>query len=246
MADLHLDHVGFIVRDLEAAADLLTQLGFTLTARADHTRTDERGVAVPAGSSQRSVMLHNGYIEFMQITDPLAGHQLASAPSVRFGLHILAFGTEDAKACHEWCEAQSLDVGPVLRWSRPVNEGGVQGLARFAYFGAAWEPRDPSYLCWVQHVTPELMRPAPLLGHPNTALAVREVHYEGPRERTGPWVSRLQAAGARFADGDVSGANLELPNARIRVGFDDSVDSVTPSALLLEFADCAAGTARTR
>ena len=95
-ADVHLDHVGYIVRDLDASAELVRQLGFVLTARADHTRTDAQGRSVPAGSSQHSIMLHSGYVELMQITDPHAGHQLASAPLQRHGLHILAFGTGDA------------------------------------------------------------------------------------------------------------------------------------------------------
>ena len=68
-----LDHVGFIVVDLEAASRMLGQLGFRLTARADHTRTDASGRSVPAGSSQRSAMFRRGYVELMQITDPDAG-----------------------------------------------------------------------------------------------------------------------------------------------------------------------------
>ena len=87
-----LDHIGFIVPELAAARVLFEGLGFTLTGRADHTRRDAEGRVVPAGSAQHSVMFDTGYIELMQITDPLAGHQLTPAMRERFGLHVLALG----------------------------------------------------------------------------------------------------------------------------------------------------------
>lgn len=234
-----LDHVGFIVRDLDATCDFLAQLGFTQTARANHTRTNERGQLVSAGSSQRSIMLRNGYVELMQITDPTAGHQLASAPSVRFGLHIFAFGTRNATLCHSLCVPNGIRAGPVLNWARPVNEVGVQGLAQFAYFGDAWTASDPAYLCWVEHRTPQLLRSEQLVTHDNGALAVVEVHFSGPRQQAGPWVARLLAGGARAKQVRADGIVLSLPNALLRVDFDEHAPCVRPSALLFEFADLA-------
>lgn len=235
---LHLDHVGFIVRDLDATSDFMARLGFAQTSRANHTRTDESGELVSAGSAQRSIMLRSGYIELMQITDPAAGHQLAAAPALRFGLHVLAFGTPDAAACHRVCEERGVPVGPVLRWARPVNEAGLLGLARFAYFGAAWEPRDPSYLCWVEHRTPELLRSPELLRHDNGALRLAGIHYLGPRNAGEAWIARLSAVGAAVTAARADGADLVLPDARLRVTFDDRRTAVLPTALVLEFADC--------
>lgn len=190
---LALDHVGFIVPDLAATSALLEALGFTLTARAEHTRTLPTGQVVSAGSAQRSLMLDQGYIEFMEIFDPGAGHMLAQAGSDRHGLHILALGTPDAHHSHAACEAASLAVSPVMDWSRAVDDGGVSGLARFRFFGAAdWRPDDPSYLCWVQHLTPELLRPARLLRHANAAQALVGVAYTGDAG----WGERLRAADA--------------------------------------------------
>ena len=235
--DTWLDHVGFIVRDLDATCDFLAQLGFTQTARANHTRSDEHGHLVSAGSSQRSIMLRNGYVELMQITDPTAGHQLASAPSVRFGLHIFAFGTRNATLCHSLCVPNAIRAGPVLNWARPVNEVGVQGLAQFAYFGDAWTASDPAYLCWVEHRTPQLMRSEQLVTHDNSALAVVEVHFSGPRQQAGPWAARLLAGGARARQVRADGIVLSLPNAVLRVDFDAHAQSVRPSALVFELSD---------
>ena len=236
-ADITLDHVGFIVRDLDATCYFLAQLGFTQTARANHTRTNEQGQLVSAGSSQRSIMLRNGYVELMQITDPAAGHQLASAPSERFGLHILAFGTSDATRCHGFRVRNGIRVGPVLNWARAVNEAGVNGLAQFAYFGEAWVASDPAYLCWVEHRTPQLMRSEQLVNHDNGALALVEVHFLGARQQAGPWVARLLAAGARPRQVRADGVVLSLPNAVLRVDFDAQAGPMRPSGLVFEFSD---------
>lgn len=244
-AGTHFDHVGFIVPDLAAASQLMAQIGFTQTLRADHTRTDEQGQLVSAGSSQHSIMLERGYIELMQITDPTKGHQLAPATSVRFGLHILALGTANATDCHALCQSRGVSVGPLLRWSRPVNETGASGVAQFAYFGSAWTPQDPSYVCWVQHITPELMRLPPLLRHGNGALALVGVQYRGPWQLAQRWCDQLLAAGAtlRTAPPGRQEFALQLPNALITIALDETLPSVVPHALVLEFSDCTVLTA---
>ena len=243
-AGIHLDHVGFIVPDLAAASTLMAQLGFRQTLRADHTRTDEHGHLVSAGSSQHSIMLENGYIELMQITDPTQGHQLAQASSVRFGLHILALGTFNAVACHAFCQSREVAVGPLLHWARPVKETGADGMARFAYFGSAWSPHDPSYVCWVQHLTPKLMRPPQLLRHGNGALSLLGVQYRGPRQLAMKWRDQLVAAGALPLDAATAQGSaefeLQLPNARITICVDERLPAVTPHVLMLALSDCAA------
>ncbi len=235
--DVHLDHVGYIVRDLEASAELARQLGFVLTARADHTRTDAQGRSVPAGSAQHSIMLHSGYVELMQITDPDAGHQLASAPSQRHGLHVVAFGTGDAVACHARRTADGVQAGEVPYWSRPVHEHDLQGTARFAYFGSAWTARDPSYLCWVEHRTPGLLRNARLLAHDNRARALLGIRYAGPAAALAPWAEQLCAAGARLVHDEAGHKRLALPDASIEVVADARYASVLPQALLWGGAD---------
>lgn len=235
--DVHLDHVGYIVRDLDASAELARQLGFVLTARADHTRTDAQGRSVPAGSSQHSIMLRSGYVELMQITDPAAGHQLASAPSQRHGLHVLAFGTDDAAACHDRRVAGGVDAGPLLHWSRPVREHDMQGVAEFAYFGSAWTAQDASYLCWVEHRTPQLLRNARLLAHANGASALLGLRYVGPAAAVASWTAQLCAAGARLAHDGARHKRLVMPGAFIDVDVDPRSAGVLPQALLWGDAD---------
>ncbi len=231
-----LDHIGFIVEDLDACGRFVSQLGFCLTERADHTRTNSAGELVSAGSSQRSVMLRQGYMEFMQITDPAAGHQLTAATEVRHGLHVLALGTCDAQACRDACLASGVPAGPLLHWMRPIREGAVQGEARFSYFDSRWDPQDPSYVCWVQHLTPAMVRPVHLLRHDNGALALTGVHYRGPRRQVQAWTAQLLQAGAGLARARAGGASLVLAGGTIEVDVDDTMPAVRPVAVVLAFS----------
>lgn len=248
--EIGLDHVGLIVPDLEAARALWSDLGFTLTARADHTRTGPDGTRVPAGSSQHSVMLEEGYIELMQITDPKAGHPLTAAMQQRYGLHILALSTGDPQATHQALTAQGCTLSPVMDWSRPIAEGAVQGLARFRFFDTPWWPSDASYVCWVQHLTPDLVRPPATLRHAHGARALRGLRYEGAGAACLQWLARLRALGvAPPAAGGAPERSVSValgPGAWLQVQPDTSASSVQPRAITLAFDDLAAWTARVR
>jgi catechol 2,3-dioxygenase-like lactoylglutathione lyase family enzyme len=235
---LDLDHIGFIVPELAAARVLFEGLGFTLTARADHTRRDAEGRVVPAGSAQHSVMFDTGYIELMQITDPLAGHQLTPAMRERYGLHVLALGTGDAEACHAARRQAGLPVGAVMDWSRPVSTPERSGLARFLYFDTRWSPGDPSYVCWVQHATPELVRSPSLLRHANGATAMRGLRYAGPSAALQAWAARLRQAGAQAAGFDGAG-RLSLGESWIELVPDETMPRVLPVALTIAFPSLA-------
>ena len=211
--EIDLDHIGFIVEDLVAARAFFSGLGFTLTQRADHTRTNAQGEKVSAGSSQHSIMFDVGYIELMQITDPQAGHQLTPAIHERYGMHVLALGTRDARSWHAQCLRNGIAPRDVMDWSRQVETPERSGMARFLYFDAPWQASDPSYLCWVQHATPELVRSPSLLQHANSARALRVLHYAGPAVPLAAWSARLQRAGARASHDGQSGRLTLGPSA---------------------------------
>jgi hypothetical protein len=182
-------------------------------------------------------MFEVGYIELMQITDAQAGHQLTPAIDERYGLHVLALGCADARAWHAQCLQNALAVRPVMDWSRPVRTPERSGLARFAYFDAPWQPSDPSYVCWVQHVTPELVRSPSLLRHPNGARALRTLHYEGGADELAQWAAVLQASGAQAATAAPGGAmTLQLGPSAIDLQPIAQRQRVLPSALTLEFS----------
>lgn len=227
-----LDHVGFIVRDLARTAEVMQALGFVLTERAEHTRVAADGKVVSAGSAQRSLMLREGYIEFMEIFDPAAGHMLAAAPQVRHGMHILAIGTEDAHGAHELCGTRGVKTSSVMEWSRQARESG-DAVLRFRFFGADWQPKDPSYLCWVQHLTPELLRPRPLLSHGNGADSLLGVGFRGGPAFLAEWARCLTAGGAEALKSNEQGLELRLGQARIALVPGNEPDPVVPEHLTL-------------
>jgi catechol 2,3-dioxygenase-like lactoylglutathione lyase family enzyme len=235
---IELDHIGLIVPDLGMARALFDVLGFTTTPRADHTRTDAQGRVVSAGSSQHSLMFQQGYVELMQITDRQAGHPLSAATDERHGLHVLAFGVADAAAWHARCQAQGMATGPVMDWSRPVSTPERSGLARFRFFDAPWHPRDPSYLCWVQHVTPELVRTPTVLRHANGACALAGIAYSGPAAALTAWAQRLRQAGVQntaretvSAEGMSTGDRLALQPGWIDLCVDEAQSAVRPLSM---------------
>ena len=239
MNPVQLDHIGLIVEDLASTRDLFQGLGFTLTPRADHTRRDASGQVVPAGSAQHSAMFDTGYIELMQITDPAAGHPLTPAMQERFGLQVLALGTDDALRCHAERESSGLAVRSVMDWSRPVATPERSGLARFIFFDLPWTPGDPSYLCWVQHATPQLLRSPSLLHHANGVHTLRGLSYRGPTASLQPWARRLEQAGAiRSARrADAGGQRMDLDGCWIDLRPDDTRSQTLPTGVTLGLPD---------
>lgn len=233
-----LDHAGILVPGLEAAAALLGRLGFTLTRRAEH-----RAEGGSAGSAQCSVMLETGYIEVQEIAGLAAStHLLAAAARRNFGLHTLAFAVEEAEAARAAVAAAGLEVTPVMRWARRVEEPDLAAEARFAFFVAPWRPGAEALLCWVQHLTPAALRSPRLLRHANGARALRAAVI-ATRGDPAPLEARYRAAGGtpaapgrlRFGAGMVElrgpaalppmlaagGWPAEAWFAALRLGFDD-------------------------
>ncbi len=242
LADLSLDHVGIIVPDLKAAADLWRALGFNLTSRADHTRTDAQGVRIPAGSSQHSVMLEQGYIELMQITDPFAGHPLTPAMQQRFGLHIVAIDTPDAHATHQALTQLGCSVSAVMDWSRQVQEGNFEGMAKFRFFETPWQISDAAYVCWVQHLTPEMIRRPGSTSHANGAKALRAVIFEGVGADCAEWLQRLASFGfnpisQNNQDLGPEDALVHLGLSQLRVQEKPGAGRICPSVIQIEVDD---------
>lgn len=166
-----LDHIGIVVPDLAIAAEEFTALGFTLSSAVTHETADGK----PAGSTQSSIMLQDGYIELQEITGPAGSHLLSAAREKHFGLHILAFGVPDAQGAHARLAETELPLGDVMEWARMVHRLDGDQEARFAFFVADYDPSDDALLCWVQHLTPDAIREPRLLEHANGAIGLTRV-----------------------------------------------------------------------
>lgn len=170
-----IDHLGFGVRNLAAAAQRMRHLGFTLTSYAEHTRTDERGRLVNAGSAQYSAMLAHGYLAVLGIADTSARHPVADRIGHYTGLHHLQFGVTDAARARGELDERGVFTSDIVEWERPVMTGGVTRMARFRYFAVSPAETPEGVVGFVEQLTPEVLRPAHLLEHRNRARGLAGV-----------------------------------------------------------------------
>lgn len=106
--EIFIDHVGYFVRDLEAAGAQLVRLGFRVSATNVQTNADASGGLKPSGTSNRLAKLKFGFLEMLAATHdtPLA-EQFRQQIARYSGLHLIAFSAEDMQ--HE--RARLIDAG---------------------------------------------------------------------------------------------------------------------------------------
>src|SRR3954464_10052376 len=134
--ELYLDHVSDFVADLDAAAHACEALGLRVTATSVQ-QTPEG----PLGTSNRCVMLEEGYIELLSPTQETPAAQRMREQMRRYdGVHLFRFrsphagggprvcsGSRAAKGAHGGLQTLGLEPQPLVDLSRGV-EGGT---ARF-------------------------------------------------------------------------------------------------------------------
>jgi len=127
---LFLDHVSHFVGDLGKAGDLLERLGFAVTPVSVQVTQDG-----PAGTSNRCVMLTDGYLEFLTPTHdtPNAARMRKSMRRYR-GVHLVCFGTPTAAEEHFRLRHHGFAPPPIVKLERK-GEGGLK--ARFSVVRSA-------------------------------------------------------------------------------------------------------------
>ena len=129
--EIFLDHVGWFVPDMDAAAAAFSRLGFELTPFVAHTNADPAGgTPVPAGTGNRCAMLARGYIEILTavpgVDTPIA-RQLLAGIARYTGLHLIAFTVADAAAERARLIDEGFDPLPLVDLRRAVEtaDGGA-------------------------------------------------------------------------------------------------------------------------
>jgi Glyoxalase-like domain len=207
-----LDHVGLVGHDLAGAIAALRRLGFSPTAPRDLTGHDPAtGATVSFGQSSAHLVFRSGYVELSAIGRPTPQHHLAAYLGRPGRLKILAFGVDDVAAAQHRCAAAGVRVRAICGASRPVEYGRRQGTARFEWFMV--EPADApeGLLCFVRHLTPELVFQPEVQQHPNGAQSLAGVYVLAA---SAPELARRYAAitGTQASDGE-----LALPGGWVRV-----------------------------
>lgn len=117
--ELVLDHVAHFVPDLDAAASVWQKLGFEVTPVSQHQVGGK-----PAGTSNRCVMLDEGYIEILAPTHDTPNAQRVRERMKRFvGVHLCCFGTSAPEEEHARLAAQGFEPEPLVHLQRRIETG---------------------------------------------------------------------------------------------------------------------------
>jgi catechol 2,3-dioxygenase-like lactoylglutathione lyase family enzyme len=192
---IFLDHVGWMVPDMERAAEAFERLGFPLTPYSVHEDRDPAtGAMTPVGTANRLAMLRCGYLELLTLSggvdSPITRHMKAAM--TRFvGVHLLAFAVDDAAQTATQIEARNFTLQPTVHLRRRVEaEDGVEVELAFTVARAGFEHFPEARVQILKHHTPEHLWQKRYLPRENgiTGLLEAFIVTTNPRE-----------AAARFA-----------------------------------------------
>ena len=162
---LALDHVVInALFDMDPAAALMSQLGFTLTPRGFHS----------LGSINHLMVFEGHYLELVGLpleTEVLRRDVLESP----LGLNGLVFQASDIDACISQLRDSGLTMLEPQNFSRPVTIDGVEQLARFRTTRTAPELFEAGRVYYCQHYTPELVWHRPWMTHANGCSGLSEL-----------------------------------------------------------------------
>lgn len=147
LGELCLDHLAHFVPDLGGAAAVWEKLGFAVTPVSHHEVAGK-----PAGTSNRCVMLEEGYLELLAPTMDTPNAQRVRERMKRFvGVHLACFGTPDAAAEQRRLAAQDFAPEPVVHLKRRIETGATVEF-RVVYVAPDKMPEGRVQYC--EHVTP--------------------------------------------------------------------------------------------
>jgi hypothetical protein len=184
--ELYLDHVAHFVPDLGAAARVAESVGFVVTTESAH-----RAQGAPAGTSNRCIMLDEGYIEILAPTLDTPNARRVREHMARYnGVHLACFGTPDADGEHRRLAGQGFEPEPVVNLERTLDDGGT---VRFKVVYVAPGKMPEGRVQYVQQLTPEQIWRPQHLKHRNSVVGLAAV-YVAAREP-----AQTAARWARFA-----------------------------------------------
>jgi hypothetical protein len=160
-----LDHVVInTLFDMDPAAGLMSQLGFSLTPRGFHS----------LGSINHLMVFEGHYLELVGLpsgTDVLRRDVLESP----LGLNGLVFQAGDVEACAGLLRKDGLPMLEPQSFSRPVTIDGAEQLARFRTVRTAPDLFEAGRVYYCQHYTPELVWRRQWMSHANGCRGLSEL-----------------------------------------------------------------------
>ena len=203
--ELYLDHLAHFVPDLGAAAKVFEALGFKVTPEAAH-RTQHG----PAGTSNRCVMLEEGYIELLAPTlDTPNAARVRERMKKFVGVHLACFGTPDPAAEEQRLAAHGFEPEPLVSLQRTTQTG---ELVRFTVVHVPPAKMPEGRVQYVEHLTPQYVWRAGFVN----AFTLRAVYVvaDEPEEVAARW-GRYGGLLPRPEDGFV---RLDTARGRVVIG----------------------------
>lgn len=175
---IRLDHIGIAVHSLAAARTDYERLGFATTLLGLHESPPRPGEP-PAltGSGNHCIMLRDGYLELIGVTDASKPSSLRMLLERYEGAHILALGAGNAAAARQAILARGFAIGQPALLEREAPWGEEGRETRRAAFANAYLDRDAfpeARVFVIEHKTPEVIWQRHQLAHPNGAVGVVE------------------------------------------------------------------------
>lgn len=221
-----IDHVVIVVAGLAPAADIYRRLGFTLSPRGVHSAA--------LGTENHTIMLQRDYFELMAVMTPTERNAEWRKVGARGGgVAGIAMTTQDPHAARAHWLAAGLAPESALKFSRavPRPDGSVME-ARFEVVSLDEVAGTGLRTFVCSQPTREAVWLTELLGHANTALAVRciTIACPDPAFSAAQWQRVLPAAQAQATPEGVA-----LDTGRHRLAL---VQDASPQvrALGIEFA----------
>ena len=175
--EIFLDHVGYFVRDPEAASHALARAGFAPTPQSIQVSPDPAGGAgQPTGIGNVTAMLPRGYMEVLfKAADTPLGRELDSSIGRYAGLHLVAFSVADAAQAHRRLGGSGFRMRALIDMARPVDTVAGPGTAAFTLARLTPGEMPEGRIQILTHRTEAMVWQPRWLSHPNGALALASV-----------------------------------------------------------------------
>jgi hypothetical protein len=228
--EVFVDHVGYFVRDLDAAGAQLERLGFRVSATNIQTNADASGALKPSGTSNRLAKLKYGFLEMLAATHdtPLA-EQFKQQIARYSGLQLIAFSAADMRRERARLVEAGFAMQEVVELKRRDRTLAGEPEVHFSVLRPQPDVMAEGRIQWVRPNTPDTVwRPETITtengaeGLTDTlicvenpeAVAARYGRYVGrtPIVRDGMHVVPLERGGLVFVD--VVQAAKVLPDFR--------------------------------
>lgn len=177
--EVFLDHIAHFVPDMAEAHREFNRLGFVQTPFTQHRHTiGAEAESVPSGTANRCIMLPEGYIEVITVSDATTalGERAAAQMQRYVGLHLIAFSCADPESVQGRLTLTGFHPEPLVHLKRPVSlASGGEDDAAFTVCRVRPQDMPEGRVQYVAHHSEEIVWQDRWLRHGNGIVALRDV-----------------------------------------------------------------------